>query len=143
MSKVMLRKSVVVCFLALAMMPWVLLCGCESHDFRNQTDYSVTTAWPLFDVEKRQGVKDDGVKWEYEKGDAFCWLATWEKRVEYSPDGTIVYRKKRSGFFPLFHEEIVETKGLTTKKGMILIYPYESEHKLDGGSKSTRARKLN
>ena len=100
--------------------------GCEQPVKPGETYHKVSAAWPLFDVEKSEGIEDDGTKWQKEKGDALFWLSTWEKEKRYDKDGFLIYRKERDGFFPIYTNEIEEDKEFRTKKGAILVFPYYS-----------------
>lgn len=101
--------------------------GCEQTTIPpGETYHKVSSAWPLFDVEKSEGIEPDGSKWQKEKGDAICWLSTWEKEKKYDKDGFLIYRKERDSFFPLYTHEVEETKEFKTKQGNVLIFPYYS-----------------
>ena len=103
--------------------------GCEQPLAEGQTYHKLHAAWPLFDVEKWEGVNEDGTTWKKERGDACCWLATWEKEKKYDKNGFQIYSKERSGFFPLFSNEKEESEEFTLKNGMFLFSPYESYRK--------------
>ena len=103
--------------------------GCEQPLAEGQTYHKLHVAWPLFDVEKWEGVNEDGSTWKKERGDAICWLATWEKDRTYDKNGFQTYFKERSGFFPLYSTEKEESEEFVSKKGMVLFSPYESYRK--------------
>ena len=104
----------------------VMLCGCHQMQ-PGETSHKVTTAWPLFDVEKSSGINpEDGSRWEKEKGDACCWLSTWDKEKRYDKDNFLIYRKEKSGFFPIWSAEVEETKEFKKRSGAVLIFPYQS-----------------
>lgn len=104
----------------------VLLAGCEQPMMPGETYHKVSAAWPLFDLEKSEGIDDEGNKWQKEKGDAICWLINWEKERKYDKDGFLVYRKEHSEFFPISLTEVEEDKEFKTKQGRVLIFPYYS-----------------
>ena len=72
---------------------------------------------------------EDGTTYEKEKGDAACWLSTWEKEKRYNQDGRLIYYRKRTGFFPLFDHLEEETDEFTYKEGRILLSPYVTRRK--------------
>ena len=102
------------------------LAGCEQPTVPGETYHKVSNAWPLFTFEKSEGIQDDGTKWKKEKGDAVFWLSTWDKEKRYDKDGFLIYRKEKSGFFPLWVTEIEESQEFRTKQGSVLILPYKS-----------------
>ena len=104
-----------------------VLAGCEQSLAPGVTYHKVTALNPIFYVEKLEGVDDDGTKWKTEKGDAVCWLNTWEKEHRYDKEGFLIYRKERdSSLWGLFSEEVEETEEFKTKRGNFLIWPYQS-----------------
>ena len=106
----------------------IAITGCH-QPAPGETDYTFVPAWPIFDLEKSRGIDpDDGTMWEKEKGDACCWLATWEKERKYDKDNFLIYRKEKSGFFPIFSTEVEENKEVRKKKGIVFIWPHESTH---------------
>ena len=105
------------------------MAGCEQQQKEGQVYHKLSSAWPLFDIEKWEGADPDGSHWKKEKGDALCWLAIWEKEEKYDKDNFRIYRKKKSSFFPLFSAEVEETPDFKKRWGSILFYPYHSERK--------------
>ena len=100
--------------------------GCEQPLRENETYHKKAIAWPMFDVEKWEGINpEDGTSWKKEVGDILI-LATWEKQERFDKDNFRIYRKEKSGFFPLWFSEVEESEGFINKKGSVLIYPYES-----------------
>lgn len=123
-------KHVVGLPLVLAMLVAVIwTVGCQETPLPGETYRKKAIAWPLFDFEKTAGINPDGTKWEKEKGDAICWLSTWEKERTYDQDGTLISRKERDGFFPLWSTEIEETQEFRHRKGAVLLFPHESYRK--------------
>jgi len=106
--------------------------GCQQPLQPGETYHKLSTAWPLFDLEKWRGEMEDGTTYEKEKGDAACWLSTWEKEKRYDRDGRLIYYKKRSGFFPFFDHLEEETDEFTYKEGRILLSPYVTRRKKTG-----------
>jgi len=101
--------------------------GCEQPLRENETYHKKAVAWPLFDVEKWEGINpEDGTRWKREVGDMLI-LATWETEERFDKDDFRIYRKEKSGFFPLWFTEIEESEAFVNKKGSVLIYPYESK----------------
>lgn len=101
--------------------------GCE-QTVPGETYRKKTIAWPIFDVDKSEGLNPDGTKWQKEKGDAICWLSTWEKEKTYDNEGFLIYRKQKNAFIPLYWNEEEENREFTHKKGaVLLIWPYESK----------------
>jgi len=105
---------------------WAIGAGCDQPLGPNETYHRLSTAWPIFDVEKSEGIDENGIRWKKEKGDAVCWLATWEKEQKFDKENFLVYRKERNTFFPLYSTEIEETEEFIHKWGSVLIYPYRS-----------------
>ncbi|MCP4709000.1 MAG: hypothetical protein GY869_10270 [Planctomycetes bacterium] len=101
--------------------------GCEQPLRENETYHKKAVAWPLFDVEKWEGINpEDGTRWKREVGDLLI-LATWEKEERFDKDNFRIYRREKGGFFPLWFSEIEESEEFLNKKGSVLIYPYESK----------------
>jgi hypothetical protein len=107
------------------------LAGCQ-QTIPGETYRKVTVAWPLFDVEKSEGINADGTKWQKEKGDMVCWLGSWEKDYTYDNDGFLVARRERSTFFPIYSNDEQEDKEFYTKQGAVLIFPYYSRRAKTG-----------
>ena len=107
--------------------------GCEQPQ-PGETYHKLVTAWPVFDLEKWEGEEPDGATWEKEKGDAICWLSTWEKEKRYDKDGYLTHKKENSGFFPLYSTKFEETPEFIHKEGtVLLIFPYISHRsKIEG-----------
>ena len=76
--------------LILLLLGFMVFTGCERPLPPGETYHKVSSAWPLFDLEKSEGIEPDGSKWQKEKGDACCWLQTWEKEKRYDKDGFFV-----------------------------------------------------
>ncbi|MBN2210645.1 MAG: hypothetical protein JW709_04540 [Sedimentisphaerales bacterium] len=105
----------------------ILTTGCE-QTIPGEIYRKKTVAWPIFDVEKSEGLNADGTKWQKEKGDACCWLSSWEKEKTYDNQGFLIYRKEKNAFIPIYWNEEEESKEFTYKKGaVLLIWPYESK----------------
>jgi hypothetical protein len=117
----LVAKSLILAGLAL-----FVLAGCQQPLQPGETYHKLTVVWPIFDVEKSEGIDENGLKWQKEKGDACCWLATWEKEYKYDKDGFRVYRKEKDGFFPIYSNQIEETEEFRSKQGAILLFPYQS-----------------
>ncbi len=104
--------------------------GCEQPLGPGMTYHTVTNLWPIFDVEKSEGIDDDGTRWKKEKGDAVCWLSTWEKEEKRDKEGFLIYSlKKESSFLGLFSSEVEETEKYRNKKGNVLFWPYQSRRR--------------
>ena len=112
--------------LALSAVALTLTAGCEQPQMPGETYHKLATAWPIFDLEKWEGEEPDGTRWEKEKGDAVCWLATWEKEKRYDKDGYLIYEKEKNGFFPLYSTKFEESPEFVHKEGTILLFPYIS-----------------
>ena len=121
--------------LTLTVLIWTV--GCQETPLPGETYRKKAIAWPLFDFEKTAGINPDGTRWEKEKGNAVCWLSTWEKQRTYDQDGTLISRKERDGFFPLWSTEIEETPDFRHRKGAVLLFPHESYRKKDPLSEKT------
>ena len=106
-----------------------VLTGCEQPLAEGETYHKKTIAWPLFDIERSEGVTEQNIHWKKEKGDAIAWLSSWEKEEHRDKKGFVVYRKERSTFFPLWSTEIEETEEYQRKWGSVLMYPYRSDRK--------------
>ncbi len=113
--------------LILACLGAVLVGGCEQPNQKQETYNKKIVAWPLFDLEKTEGVNEDGTTWRKEKGDQICWLITWEKEKTYDKDGFVIYRKEKSAFFPLYSDEEEESAEFRIHKGMVLVFPFYSK----------------
>ncbi len=105
------------------------LAGCEQKLQPGETYHKLSVAWPIFDVEKTEGVGENGVHWQKEKGDAACWLATWEKLQKFDKEDNLIYRKERKTFIPLYNAEVEESQQFTKTWGSVLFYPYSSYDK--------------
>ena len=112
--------------LALAAVALAVMAGCEQPKRPGETYHKLATAWPIFDLEKWEGEEPDGTKWEREKGDAICWLSTWEKEKRYDKDGYLIYTKENNSFFPLYSTKFEESPEFIHKEGTVLIFPYIS-----------------
>lgn len=106
---------------------WVI--GCQEAPLPGETYRKKISAWPIFEFEKTAGINADGTTWEKEKGNAVCWLSTWERERTYDQDGVLIYRKEKSGFFPINSDEIEETTEFRLHKGAVLLFPFESYQK--------------
>jgi hypothetical protein len=106
---------------------FAVLAGCDQPLGPNETYHKLTTAWPIFDLEKSEGIDENGIRWKKEKGDAICWLSSWEKEHRFDKDNFLVYRKERNTFFPLYTAEIEESEEFIHKWGSVLLYPYRSK----------------
>ena len=100
--------------------------GCQEAPGPGETYRKVAVALPIFEFENTEGVLDDGTTWRKEKGNAICWLSTWEREKRYDKEGYLIFRKEQRGFFPLYGHEEEETKEYKKTKGAVLIFPYES-----------------
>ena len=114
----------------------VALAGCEQKLQPGETYHKLSVAWPIFDVEKSEGVGQDGVHWKKEKGDAAFWLATWEKLQKFDKEDDVVYRKERKTFIPLYNAEVEESPQFKKTWGSVLFYPYSSYDKNAAGASS-------
>ncbi|MBN1845191.1 MAG: hypothetical protein JW810_05875 [Sedimentisphaerales bacterium] len=104
-----------------------LLVGCEQPLGEGITYHKTSTLWPIFDVEKIEGVQEDGTHWKQEKGDAVAWMMTWEKEERYDKDNFLIYEKKNDAFlWGLFSSKLEETEQFRHKKGNVLFWPYDS-----------------
>jgi hypothetical protein len=116
--------------LIIATLSFTIFTGCEQPLKENETFHKVATAWPIFDLERWEGVNpEDNSTWKKEKGDAIFWLSTWEKEERYDKDDFRIYRKERNSFFPLWSTEIEESDDFRNNKGSVLIFPYESRRR--------------
>ena len=104
----------------------VALGGCEPALQQGETYHKLTVAWPIFDVEKSEGVGQDGVRWTREKGDAAFWLASWEKTKKFDKCNNEIYDKERSTGIPFFNKEREESQRSIKTWGSVLFCPYES-----------------
>ncbi len=120
-GKVFFAKSMILTGLSI-----FVFSGCQQPLLPGETYHKLTVAWPIFDVEKSEGVDENGIKWVKEKGDAICWLATWDKERRYDKDNFLVYRKEKDGFFPIYSNEIEESEEFRSKQGAVLVFPYKS-----------------
>ena len=125
-KKTIAAKLLSIAFLTLAFVTLPILTGCQQTPLEGETYRKVAVAWPLFDFEKTRGTNPDGSTWKKEKGNAICWLQTWEKHAIYDKDGYVISRKEKDTFFPLFSDEIEETKEYRIHKGSVLIFPFYS-----------------
>jgi len=117
----LVAKSLILAGLAL-----LVFSGCQQPLRPGETYRKLTVAWPIFDVEKSEGIDENGVKWVKEKGDAVCWLATWDNEKRYDKDNFLIYRKEKGGFFPFYFNEIEESEDFRSKQGAVLVFPYKS-----------------
>ena len=113
-------------FLMTASLPLTFSSGCQQTPLPGETYRKIAVAWPIFDFEITKGISDDGSTWEKEKGDACCWLSTWEKEKRYDKNNFLIYSKEKSAFFPIFFDEIEESKEFREHKGAVLIFPFYS-----------------
>ncbi len=118
---VLVAKSLILAGLAL-----LVFSGCQQPLRPGETYHKLTVAWPFFDVEKSEGIDENGIKWVKEKGDAVCWLATWDNEKRYDKDNFLVYRKEKGAFFPFYSNEIEESEEFRSKQGAVLVFPYKS-----------------
>jgi hypothetical protein len=107
----------------------VALAGCEQPLKQGETYHKVSVAWPIFDVEKSEGVSQDGVHWKKETGDAACWLSSWEKIQKFDKEDNQIYRKERKTFIPFYNAEMEKNQQGTKTWGSVLFYPYSSYNK--------------
>jgi hypothetical protein len=110
---------------ALALMI-VGLGGCQPGVQPGETYHKLTVAWPIFDVEKSEGVGQDGVRWTKEKGDAVFWLASWEKTQKFDNGNNEIYDKERSTGLPFYNAQREESQQFIKTWGSVLLFPYES-----------------
>ena len=120
------RISYGIVFLAGAVV-FSVLAGCDQPLGPGETYHRLTSAWPIFDLEKSEGVGENGIRWKKEKGDAVCWLASWEKEQRFDKDNFLIYRKERNTFFPFYSTEVEESEEFIHKWGTVLFYPYRSK----------------
>ena len=104
----------------------VALAGCQPAAQPGETYHKLTVAWPIFDVEKSEGVDKDGVRWAKEKGDAAFWLASWEKLQKFDKQNNPIYDKERKTAIPLYNAEREESQEFVRTWGSVLFYPYKS-----------------
>ena len=98
--------------------------GCQQAG-PGETNRKISNVGPIFNLDKAEGVNEDGTTWKKEKGDACCWLISWEKEKKYDKDGFLVYRKEKDFAIPLLSgSELEETKEVYMKKGTLLLFPY-------------------
>ncbi len=71
----------------------VAIAGCQPGLQPGETSHKLSVAWPIFDVEKSEGISADGVHWKKEKGDAAFCLSSWEKLQKFDKEDNLVYRK--------------------------------------------------
>ena len=129
----MKKKMLQLIILSSAALLSALLLGCEQPLQEGQTYHRVSNAWPLWDQEKWEGENPDGTTWTREKGDACCWLSTWDKERRYDARGMLIYKKEKSGFFPLYSHMIEESDEFRLKEGNVLIFPYRSYRRKTAG----------
>jgi len=109
---------------------FTILTGCEQPLKENETLHMTMFIWPFLDVERWKGINpEDGTSWKKERGDAICWLSTWEKEQRFDKDGFPIYRKERSTFLPLWSTQIEESEAFINKKGSVLVFPYDSRQR--------------
>ena len=65
----MKRNFLLAILLAIIVLMIPLGTGCEQPTPPGETYHKVSSAWPLFDVEKSEGIEEDGTSWKKEKGD--------------------------------------------------------------------------
>jgi hypothetical protein len=106
------------------------LAGCERPLQPGETYHKLTVAWPLFDVEKSEGVEND-LTWTKEQGDAGFWLASWNVLRKFDKGGDRVYRKERKTFIPFYNVNVEEGDQFRKTWGSILFYPYRSYRTYD------------
>jgi hypothetical protein len=73
--------------LAVLALGLVGLTGCERRLEPGETYHKTAIAWPLFDVEKTEGVDGNGLRWSHEKSDAVIWLASSDKLHKFERGG--------------------------------------------------------
>lgn len=111
--------------LVLSAVALVALAGCERKLEPGETYHKQAVAWPIFDVEKTEGI-EDGLQWKREKGDAAFWLASWNRLHKFNKSGSEVYRKERKTFIPFYSVNVEESDQFKKTWGIILLYPYNS-----------------
>ncbi len=123
-----IKYNSVITFLLLALGAAVLATavGCARTPLPGETSYKKSVAWPIFDVEKIEGVDKNGTKWIKEKGDACCFLATWSKQYKYDKDHFLIYSKTHSAFFPFYSDDKEETPTFKEHNASVLFFPYQS-----------------
>jgi hypothetical protein len=104
----------------------VALTGCQPALQQGETYHKLTVAWPIFDIEKSEGVGQDGVRWTKEKGDAAFWLASWERTTKFDKCNNEIYDKERSTGIPFFNKEREESQQFIKTWGSVLFCPYQS-----------------
>ena len=110
---------------AMAMMV-VAVAGCQPAPQQGETYHKITVAWPIFDIDKSEGVGQDGVRWTKEKGDAAFFLASWEKTRKFDKYNNEIYDKERSTGIPFYNKEREESQQFTKTWGSVLFCPYQS-----------------
>jgi hypothetical protein len=103
----------------------ILLLGAVSGCQQNPatTTYSKDVViWPIYDLHRSEGLTEDGVKWQKEKGDCLL-LGYWDKEKKYDKEGFLVYRKEKSFFFPFASSSVEEDQKSITKEGAFLFFP--------------------
>ena len=107
----------------------VAIAGCQPGLQPGETSHKLSVAWPIFDVEKSEGISADGVHWKKEKGDAAFCLSSWEKLQKFDKEDNLVYRKERKTFIPLYDAEVEDNPQFTKTWGSVLLFPYQSYEK--------------
>ncbi len=111
--------------LVLTAMGAISLAGCEKTLEPGETYHKVSVGFPIFDVDRSEGVEADGTQWEKVKGDAAVLLYTWDFNRKYCKQ-EMVYRKERKTFIPFYSVNVEETPEYKKTWGMILLFPYSS-----------------
>jgi hypothetical protein len=127
MKKMKVSKScVVLAGLVGAGMFVAMLSGCQRVPLPGETAYKESNAGPIYYFENIEGVNEDGSTWKKERGNACCWLSYWDREKKYDKDGFLLEAKEKSGFFPIWSSEEIESKELKEHKATFLCFPYQS-----------------
>ncbi len=118
----------------LGLLAVMVVAGCQPGLQPGETSHKLSVAWPIFDVEKSEGISADGVHWKKEKGDAAFCLSSWERVQKFDKEDNLVYRKERKTFIPLYNAEMEESQQGTKTWGSVLLYPYTSYDKNTAGA---------
>jgi hypothetical protein len=111
-------------FLAM-ILPVLFSAGCQETPLAGETYRKTGNAWPLFAFENTEGINDNKTTWRKEKGE-ICLIGTWEKAERRDKDGFLIHRKNKSGIFPLYMDELEESKEFRDHKGSIIVFPFHS-----------------
>ena len=108
-------------FIFLIAIATVLLLSAGCGPKLGTTHSSSIELWPIFDIDKSQGVNEDGSTWVSEDGDAVL-IVHWSDRKTYDTNGLVIECANDSEIWPFFNTSCAKGPDGKSSSGTILLF---------------------